>query len=128
MIIEFNGNPADTYKCRASETVLVNTSCENEFNSIAPGEDVRPESLTNDIFYEEHVLTIHTYFLLKNFVFRQREKYISRQQNILINVCSITLKSSLIILITYFLLIQSCKSLILAVRQLLKWERSPQVS
>ena len=78
LIIEFNGTPADTYKCRASETVLVNTSCENEFSSIAPGENVRRESLTNDIFYEEHVLTIHTYFLLKKFVFRQREKYISR--------------------------------------------------
>ena len=31
---------------------------------------------------------------------RQSEKYISRQQSILINVCSVTLKSSLLILIT----------------------------
>ena len=28
---EFNENPLDTYRCSASETVLVNTSCENEF-------------------------------------------------------------------------------------------------
>ena len=50
---EFNENPLDTYKCSASETVLVNTSCENEFISIAPVENVRPESLTNDILCEE---------------------------------------------------------------------------
>ena len=29
--IEFNENPLDTYRCSASETVLVNTSCENWF-------------------------------------------------------------------------------------------------
>ena len=51
--IEFNENPLDTYRCSANETVLVNTSCENEFISIAPGENVRPESLTNYIFCEE---------------------------------------------------------------------------
>ena len=28
---ELNENPLDTYRCSASETVLVNTSCENEF-------------------------------------------------------------------------------------------------
>ena len=28
---EFNENLLDTYRCSASETVLVNTSCENEF-------------------------------------------------------------------------------------------------
>ena len=52
MKIEFNENPLDTYRCSASETVLVNTSSENEFISIASGENVRPESLTNDIFCE----------------------------------------------------------------------------
>ena len=51
--IELNENPLDTYRCSASETVLVNASCENEFISIAPGKNVRPESLTNDIFCEE---------------------------------------------------------------------------
>ena len=51
--IEFNENPLDTYRCSASETVLVNTSRENEFISIAPGENVRPESLTNDMFCEK---------------------------------------------------------------------------
>ena len=57
-------NPLDTYRCSASETVLVNTSCENEFISIAPIENVRPESLTNDIFFEElshpHLLLNYT--------------------------------------------------------------------
>ena len=48
--IEFNENSLDTYRCSARETVLANTSCENEFISTAPGENVRPESLTNDIF------------------------------------------------------------------------------
>ena len=42
-----------THRCSANETILVNTSCENEFISIAPGENVMPESLTNDKFYEE---------------------------------------------------------------------------
>ena len=51
--IELNDNPLDTYRRSASETALVNTSCENEFISIAPGENVRTESLTNDIFCEE---------------------------------------------------------------------------
>ena len=36
-----------------SETVLVNTSCENEFISIALGENVMLESFTNDKFCEE---------------------------------------------------------------------------
>ena len=44
--IEFCENPLD--KCSANETALVNTSCENEFMSIAPSENVMPESLTND--------------------------------------------------------------------------------
>ena len=51
--IKLNDNLLDTYRCTASKTVLVNTSCENEFISIAPGENARPESLTNDIFCEE---------------------------------------------------------------------------
>ena len=51
--IELNEKPLDTYRCSASETVLVNTSCENEFISIASGENVKSESLTNDIFCEE---------------------------------------------------------------------------
>ena len=51
--IEFNENPLDTYRCSASETVLVNTSRDNAFISIAPGENVKPESLTNDIFCEK---------------------------------------------------------------------------
>ena len=51
--IEFCENPLDTYRCSANETILVNTSCENEFISIAPGENVMPESLTNDKFCEE---------------------------------------------------------------------------
>ena len=62
--IELNENPLDTYRCSASETILVNTSCENEFISIAPVENVRPESLTNDIFCEElshpHLLLNYT--------------------------------------------------------------------
>ena len=48
---EFRENPVDTYSCSANETVLVNTSCENEFVSVAPGEKLGPESLTNDISY-----------------------------------------------------------------------------
>ena len=50
---EFNENPLDTYRPNASETVLVNTLCETYFISRPPGENIRPESLTNDIFYEE---------------------------------------------------------------------------
>ena len=40
--IEFCENPLDTYRCSANETVLVNTSCENEFISIERGENVMP--------------------------------------------------------------------------------------
>ena len=47
--IEFDENPLDTYRCSASS----DTSSENEFISIAPGENVRPESLTNDMFCEK---------------------------------------------------------------------------
>ena len=57
-----------THRCSANETILVNTSCENEFISIAPGENVMPESLTNDKFCEE--LSHHTYFLLENLGFK----------------------------------------------------------
>ena len=51
--IDFNENPLDTYRCSANETVLVNTSCENKFILITPDENVRPKSLTIDIFSEE---------------------------------------------------------------------------
>ena len=51
--IEFCENLLNTYRCSANETVLVNTSCENEFMLIAPGENVMPESLPNDKFCEE---------------------------------------------------------------------------
>ena len=75
--IDFNDNPLDTYTCIASETVLVNTSCENEFHgaiSIAPGENVRPESLTdqNDIFCEE--LSHPHLFPTRKFRFQTRRK------------------------------------------------------
>ena len=40
--IEFCENPLDTYRCSANETVLVNTSCKNEFISIARGENIMP--------------------------------------------------------------------------------------
>ena len=46
--IEFNENRLDKCRCSTSEIVLVNTSCENEFISIAPVENVKPESLTNE--------------------------------------------------------------------------------
>ena len=51
--IELNDSPLDTCRCSASETVLLNTSCENEFISIALGKNVRSESLNNYIFCEE---------------------------------------------------------------------------
>ena len=51
--IEFFENPLDTGRCSGNETILVNTSCGNEFISIAPGENVIPESLTNDIYCGE---------------------------------------------------------------------------
>ena len=51
--IAFNKNPLDAYRCSATETALVNASCENEFISIAPGENVRPESITTNTFCEE---------------------------------------------------------------------------
>ena len=50
--LKFCEHPLGTYRC-VNKTVLVNTSCQNEFISIAPGENVMPESLTNDKFYEE---------------------------------------------------------------------------
>ena len=43
--IEFCQHPLNAYRCSANETVLVNTSFENKFISIAPGENVMPESL-----------------------------------------------------------------------------------
>ena len=51
--IEFCENPLDTYRCCANETILVNTSCENEFTSIAPGKNVMTELLTKDKFRQE---------------------------------------------------------------------------
>ena len=112
--IEFNENPLDTYRCSASKTVLVNTTCENEFISIAPGENVRSESLTNDIFCEE--LSHPHLFPTEKFGFQTKTKVYLTPAKYLINVCSITLKRYLLIQITYFLLTQSCKSLILAIR------------
>ena len=43
--IEFCQHPLNAYRCSANETVLVNTSFENKFISIARGENVMPESL-----------------------------------------------------------------------------------
>ena len=51
--IESNENSLNAYRCSANETVLLNTSSENEFISIAPGENVIPESLLDDKFCEE---------------------------------------------------------------------------
>lgn len=52
--IESNAeNSLDAYRCSANEAVLVNTSRENEFISIGPSANVKPEYLTNYIFCEE---------------------------------------------------------------------------
>ena len=51
--IESNENSLNAYRCSANETVLLNTSSENEFISIAPGENVIAESLLDDKFCEE---------------------------------------------------------------------------
>lgn len=40
--IKSNENPLDAYRCNANETVLVNTTLENEFISIAPSENFVP--------------------------------------------------------------------------------------
>ena len=60
--IEFHGNPPHTYRCSASETILVYTSCENEFISIAPGENVRRESLADDILWRTKPSTFIFYW------------------------------------------------------------------
>ena len=70
--VEFNENPLDTCRYIASGTVLVNTSCESEFISIAPGENVRPESLTNDIFCEQ--LSHPNLFPTRKFGFQTKRK------------------------------------------------------
>ena len=69
--IEFNGNPPDTYRCSASETILVYTSCENEFISIALGENVRPESLADDILWRTKPITFIFYW--KIFVLNKKK-------------------------------------------------------
>ena len=46
-------NPLDHYKRASNETVLINTSHENEFQSIAPGEDSLPLPFSHDLFCEE---------------------------------------------------------------------------
>ena len=70
--IEFCQNPLDTYRYSANGTVLVNTSCENKFVSITPGENVIPESLTNDKFCEE--LSHPHLFLTEKFGFQTKKK------------------------------------------------------
>ena len=50
---ESSENHLGAYRCSVNETVLVNTSSENEFLSIAPGENVTSESLLNDKFCEK---------------------------------------------------------------------------
>ena len=69
---EFCENHLDTYRCSANETVLVNTSCKNEFISIAPGENIMPKSLTKDKFYEE--LSHPHLFPLGKFGFQTKRK------------------------------------------------------
>lgn len=54
--IESNENSdenIDGYRCSANETALLNASLETEFISIAPSENVAPETLINDTFCEE---------------------------------------------------------------------------
>ena len=46
-------NPLDLYKCASNETVLINTSHENEFIFIAPGEGSIPITFSHDLFCEE---------------------------------------------------------------------------
>ena len=46
-------NPLDLYKCASNETVLINTSHENEFIFIAPGEGSIPITFRHDLFCEE---------------------------------------------------------------------------
>ena len=46
-------NPLDLYKCASNETVLINTSHENEFISIAPDESSVPVTFSHDLFCEE---------------------------------------------------------------------------
>ena len=51
--IDGDENPLDLYKCASNETILINTSHENEFISIAPGEGSVPVPLSHDLFCEE---------------------------------------------------------------------------
>ena len=76
---EFNENSLDTYRCSASEVVLANASCENEFISIAPGENVRTKSLINDIFCEGLSHPLISYWKIW---FSDKEKSISRVNKI----------------------------------------------
>ena len=75
--IESNENPLDSYRCSANETVLVNTSSENELISIAPGENVIPNLFSMINFIKN--LVIHFYSLLGNLGFNSREKVNFRQ-------------------------------------------------
>ena len=51
--VDDDENPLDVYKCASNETVLINRSHENEFISIAPGEDSGPLPFSHDLFCEE---------------------------------------------------------------------------
>ena len=46
-------NPLDLYKCASNETVSINTSHENGFISIAPGENSVPVTFSHDLFCGE---------------------------------------------------------------------------
>lgn len=117
--IESNAeNSLDAYRCSANEAVLVNTSRENEFISIGPSANVKPEYLTNYIFCEE-VNHPHL-FANENVCFKQREKCSSPRPNILISSCWITCWIVHLIQIAYFLLTQSCKESISAIRLILQ--------
>ena len=74
----------DAYRCSAYETNLVNTSCKNKFILIAPGENVVPESLTNDIFWGK-LSHPHLFPIQKNGFQIKREVPLSTS-DILINV------------------------------------------
>ena len=58
-------------RCSANETILVNTSCENEFISLVLGANVMPESLTNDKFCEE---LSYPHFSTGKFGFQTKKK------------------------------------------------------
>ena len=51
--VDDDENPLDVYKCASNETVLITRSHENEFISIALGEDSGPLPFSHDLFCEE---------------------------------------------------------------------------